>query len=114
MCLQETKWKASSKELVRSMVHNRILDWVHNRFLDWVASDVDGVSGGLVIRWDKRVLELMGTEVSSHTLPCRFNSIANGSHRFSQGCMGQPREVLEKNYGKILGLSVICGKIPGV
>lgn len=53
MCLQETKWKASSKELVRSMAHNR--------FLDWVASDVDGVSGGLVITWDKRVLELMGT-----------------------------------------------------
>ena len=42
--------------------------------MDWVASCSEGASGGIVIVWDTRVVQLVGHEESSHTLSCSFRN----------------------------------------
>ena len=48
VCIQETKWKSWSKELVRSLTPNS--------FVDWVVSCSEGASEGVVILWDTIVV----------------------------------------------------------
>ena len=48
VCLQETKWKSSSRRLICSLVPNRSVDWV--------VSCSEGASGGIVIMWDTKVV----------------------------------------------------------
>ena len=50
-CLRETKIQAMSEGLVRSLGTGR--------FLDWGALDAYGTTGGLLICWDKRTLEVL-------------------------------------------------------
>ena len=54
--LQETKLKGSSKELVRSLGVGR--------FVDWAVVNAIGASGGILIFWDSRVLQLVDKEES--------------------------------------------------
>jgi hypothetical protein len=49
VCLQETKLFSLSRRLVRSL-------WQCN-YVDWVCLDSCGASGGILILWDKRVVE---------------------------------------------------------
>ena len=69
ICIQETKWKSCSKGLVWRLVSNN--------FVDWVASCFEGASGGVVILWDTRVVQLVVMEESSYTLSCRLRNCAN-------------------------------------
>ena len=55
VCLQETKIQDMSRGIVHSLGVGR--------FLDWGAMSAMGAAGGVVVFWDKRVLELMGMEV---------------------------------------------------
>ncbi|KAF5479667.1 hypothetical protein F2P56_000468 [Juglans regia] len=49
VCLQETKLKLISRRIIRSLWSNIYVDWVY-----LVSS---GASGGVVIMWDRRVVE---------------------------------------------------------
>jgi exonuclease III len=49
ICLQETKVKDPSRRFVRSL-------WGCNH-VDWCCLDSSGASGGILIMWDKRVVE---------------------------------------------------------
>ena len=62
---KKLKWKSCSKGLVRSLAFSN--------FVYWVASCSKGASGGVVILWDTRVVQLVGME-SSYTLSCRFRT----------------------------------------
>ncbi|RVW42952.1 hypothetical protein CK203_076318 [Vitis vinifera] len=48
------------------------------RFLEWGALDARGAAGGVVVFWDKRVLELMGMEVGLFSISCRFKNVEDG------------------------------------
>ena len=64
VCLQETKFKEVSSGLIRSLGVRR--------FLDWAAIRAEGASGGIVIFWDSRVLQLLDKEEGQFTVSCRF------------------------------------------
>ena len=65
VCLQETKLKGSSKELVRSLGGL-------GRFVDWAAVNAVVASGGILIFWDSRVHQLVGKEESQSSLSCNL------------------------------------------
>ena len=45
------------------------------RFLEWGALNARGATGGVVVLWDNRVLELMGMEVGLFSIYCRFKNV---------------------------------------
>ena len=67
VCLQETKLKEVSKRMIRELGAGR--------FLEWVAVNADGASGGILIFWDTRVIQLLEKEEDRYTLSCRFKSL---------------------------------------
>ena len=54
VCLQETKLKEVSNRMIR--------DLGVGRFLEWVAINAEGASGGFLIFWDTRVIQLLEKE----------------------------------------------------
>ena len=66
VCLQETKMQEMSRIIVKSFGVGRCLDWktLNSR----------GVSGGVLVLWDKRVLQLLEAEVGTFSMSCRFKS----------------------------------------
>ena len=67
LCIQETKIQPMSEGMVRSLGSRR--------FLDWRALDADGVTGGILICWDKRSLEILDWEEGQFSLSCRFRNM---------------------------------------
>ena len=70
VCLQETKIQDISRGIVHSLGVGR--------FLGWGAMSARGAAGGVVVFWDKRVLELMGMEVGLFSVSCRFKNCEDG------------------------------------
>ncbi|RVX07796.1 putative ribonuclease H protein [Vitis vinifera] len=66
VCLQETKIQEMSRMIVRSLGVGRCLDWkvLNSR----------GASGGVLVFWDKRVLQLLEAEVGNFSVSCRFKN----------------------------------------
>ena len=48
------------------------------RFTDWEAVDAGGASGGILIFWDNRVLELLELERGSFTISGCFRNMEDG------------------------------------
>ena len=59
VCFLETKVREMSLKVVKS--------FGTGRFMDWGAVNVGGVSGGIMIFWDNRVLELLELECGGFT-----------------------------------------------
>ena len=66
VCLQETKLKETSRGVIRSLGVGR--------FLDWARINAVGASGGIVILWDSRVLQLIGKEEGHFSVSCRLKN----------------------------------------
>ena len=62
ICLKETKIQSMNKGIVRSLGVGR--------FLDWGAMDAEGTAGGILVLWDKRVLELVDMEFRMFSISC--------------------------------------------
>ena len=45
------------------------------RFLDWGALDAYGPAGGLLICWDKRILEVLEMGVGNFSISCRLRNV---------------------------------------
>ena len=65
VCLQETKLKGTSSELVKSLI---------GRFNKWAGVEAVGASGGILIMWDSRVLQLLEKEDCQYMLSCQFRN----------------------------------------
>jgi exonuclease III len=50
ICFQETKMEHIGRAVIRSF-------WA-NRFADWAYQESEGASGGILIMWEKRVVEV--------------------------------------------------------
>ncbi|RVW80641.1 hypothetical protein CK203_044342 [Vitis vinifera] len=48
------------------------------RNLGWVSLDARGSAGGVLVMWDKRVLEGLEAEVGSFSISCRFRNCEEG------------------------------------
>ena len=75
VCLPEIK----SQEMSQGVIHNLGV----GRFLGWGAVNARGTAGGVVVFWDKRVLELVGLEVGLFSILCRARMGSCGSLRGS-------------------------------
>ncbi|KAG6654621.1 hypothetical protein CIPAW_05G158600 [Carya illinoinensis] len=64
VCLQETKLKLVTRKLVRSVWHCPYVDWIY------LASN--GASGGILVMWDKRVMEKMEEFVGEFSVVVSF------------------------------------------
>ena len=70
VCLQETKIQNMSVGIVRSLGVGR--------FLDWGTVDAKGSSEGILVFWDKRVVELIDMEIGIFSVSCYFRNCTNG------------------------------------
>ncbi|RVX13271.1 hypothetical protein CK203_018005 [Vitis vinifera] len=80
ICIQETKIQAMSDNIARSIGSGR--------FLEWKAVNAEGASGGILMCWDKRSLEVLDWEEGQFTLSCRFRNIENGAIWIFTGVYG--------------------------
>ena len=78
------------------------------RFLDWGALNARGAAGGVLVFWDKRVLELEGMEVGLFSISCRFKNCEDGFNWVFSGVYGPTlkryRELFWEELGAIRGL----------
>ncbi|KAJ9693798.1 hypothetical protein PVL29_009659 [Vitis rotundifolia] len=99
MCIQETKIQEMSEGIVRSLGTGR--------FLDWRVLNAEGAAGGILIWWDKRVLDILDWEEGLFTLSCRFKIIENGAIWVFTGVYGPftkaEREGMWEELGAIRG-----------
>ncbi|RVW15175.1 LINE-1 reverse transcriptase-like [Vitis vinifera] len=100
MCIQETKIQEMSEGIVRSLGTGR--------FLDWRALNAEGATGGILICWDKRVLDILDWEEGHFTLSCRFKTIEDGVTWVFTGVYGpftkMEREGMWEELGAVRGL----------
>ncbi|RVW85331.1 hypothetical protein CK203_045523 [Vitis vinifera] len=100
MCIQETKIQEMSEGIVRSLGTGR--------FLDWRALNAEGAAGGILICWDKRVLDILEWEEGHFTLSCRFKIMENGATWVFTGVYGpftkMEREGMWEELGALRGL----------
>jgi exonuclease III len=67
ICLQETKLELIFDSIVRSL-------W-GCQFLDWCCLPSSGASGGILLMWDKRVMEKIEVCVGEYVVACSFRNI---------------------------------------
>ncbi|RVW54139.1 hypothetical protein CK203_092211 [Vitis vinifera] len=77
---EETKIQEMSQGVIHSLGVGR--------FLGWGAVDARGAAGGVVVFWDKRVLELVGLEVVSSQSRVDFKNCEDGFMWFFTGVYG--------------------------
>lgn len=70
VCFQETKMKEMSDRVVKSLGIGKNLGWV--------SLDARGAAGGVLVMWDKRVLEGLEIKVESFSISCRFRNCEEG------------------------------------
>ena len=70
VCLQETKLDKIDLPLVRSL-------W-GNSFVDWEMLPAIGTAGGVLLLWDRRVLELLDSAVCQFFVSCLWKCVADG------------------------------------
>ncbi|KAG2671361.1 hypothetical protein I3760_14G131900 [Carya illinoinensis] len=69
VCLQETKLKLICRKMVRSI-------WSYT-YVDWVYLAAKGASGGILVMWDRRVVEKIEEFVGVYLVACSFTSVAD-------------------------------------
>jgi hypothetical protein len=67
VCLQETKMEVINIEVVRS-----VWGCVH---VDWIYLGARGASGGILLMWDRRVVEKIEDCVGRYVVACLFRSV---------------------------------------
>uniref|UniRef100_A0A2N9GN59 Reverse transcriptase domain-containing protein n=1 Tax=Fagus sylvatica TaxID=28930 RepID=A0A2N9GN59_FAGSY len=80
VCLQETKLDKIDWRIIQSI-------W-GNRFVDWVALDAVNTAGGVLLLWDKRVLELIDSAVGKFSVSCLWKGLLDGFEWVGTGLYG--------------------------
>jgi hypothetical protein len=85
VCFQETKLMAVTQGLIRSL-------W-RCRYVDWLSLDSVGASGGIILMWDKRVVDRVDVAIGNFSVSCRFREVATGFEWAFSGVYGPNRAV---------------------
>uniref|UniRef100_A0A2N9IM18 Reverse transcriptase domain-containing protein n=1 Tax=Fagus sylvatica TaxID=28930 RepID=A0A2N9IM18_FAGSY len=80
VCLQETKLDFLDRGIVRSIWGNPYVDW---EFLEAV-----GTAGGVLLLWDKRVVEKLDSFVERFSVSCQWRDVADGFTWVGTGIYG--------------------------
>ncbi|RVW29924.1 RHOMBOID-like protein 10, chloroplastic [Vitis vinifera] len=98
--MEETKIQSMNEGMVRSLGSGR--------FLDWGALDAQGATGGILICWDKRTLEILEMEMGQFTISCRFRNVEDGKTWIFTGVYGpfskEDRDTFWGELGAIRGI----------
>ena len=70
VCLQETKLASMDRQLICSL-------W-SCPYVDWVALDVNQTANGVLIMWDRRVLEKLEVLVGQFSVSIRWQRLEDG------------------------------------
>ena len=70
ICLQETKLTGMDKQMAGNL-------WSYP-FVDWVALDAAHTAGGILLMWDRRVLERTEVLVGSFSMSVRWQGVGDG------------------------------------
>jgi len=98
ICLQETKLDFISIRLVRSL-------WGCH-FVDWCYLASRGASGGILIMWDRRIVEKMDVYVGEFVVAYSFISVADDFSWASAGVYGPNFDSLRSSlWDELAGLS---------
>ena len=95
VCLQETKVQNMNLRMVRSLGARR--------FLDWVSVDAMGSAGGILLMWDKRILEVSETVCGIFTASCSFRNVEDGFQWIFIGVYGSVLANLKEDMWEELG-----------
>jgi exonuclease III len=68
VCLQETKMEVSSREVIYSV-------W-GCVYVDWVYLGSRKASGGILLMWDRKVVEKIEEYVGRYVVACAFRSVS--------------------------------------
>jgi hypothetical protein len=80
ICLQETKLELITKAIVRSL-------W-RCHHVDWMFLGSNGASGGILLMWDKRLVEKIEDVVGSFLVSCKFKNVADQNVWMYSGVYG--------------------------
>jgi exonuclease III len=69
ICLQETKLEVITRQIVRSV-------W-RCHHVDWMFLGSNGASGGILVMWDKRLVEKVEDAVGLYSVSCKFKNTAD-------------------------------------
>ena len=69
ICLQQTKLEWVTRGLVRSI-------W-SCPFIDWLYLGSEGASSGILLMWDRRVVEKIEEAVGLFSISCRFKNVSD-------------------------------------
>jgi hypothetical protein len=106
-CLQETKLEIISNNIVRSL-------W-GCPFVDWCYLASCGASGGLLIMWDKRILEKIDVFMGEFVLAWSFRSVADDFSWAFAGVYGPNIDALRGSlWDELVGLFLLGGSCLGV
>lgn len=80
ICLQETKMDQITNRVVRSL-------WgcLH---ADWVYRGSDGALRGILLMWDRRVVEKMEEDVGIYSISCKFRMVLDQHEWIFSGVYG--------------------------
>lgn len=100
MCLQETKLVEIDLQLVRSL-------W-GNSFVDWEMLPVTGTAGGVLLLWDRRVLEKLDFVVCQFSVSYLWKTLTDGMEWVGTGLYGPTID--ELRHGLWDELRSVCQK----
>ena len=80
VCLQETKLDRVDWRIIQSI-------W-GNRFVGWAMLNAVNTAGGILLLWDKRVLEMTDSRVGSFSVSCCWKGILYGFEWVGLGVYG--------------------------
>jgi hypothetical protein len=89
VCLQETKLADIDLQLVRSL-------W-GNSFVDWEMLPAIGTAGGVLLLWDRRVLEKVDSVVCQFSVSCLWKGVFDGFEWVGTGLHGPTNDGIHKD-----------------
>jgi hypothetical protein len=70
VCLQESKLDVVDQRLIRSL-------W-GNVYAGWEALPAGNTAGGIILMWDKKVLEKLDVHIGEYSVSCQWRSLDDG------------------------------------
>ena len=95
VCLQETKIQEMTVTVARSLGVGRLSGWR--------ALNAEGSAGGILLSWDKKIMELVDSEIGLFSISCLFKMVEGGFLWMFLGVYGPVERNLKEIFWEELG-----------